>query len=298
MTRDMETSASYTTGAVASEDGTTIGYRQLGHGPGVVLVHGGMQAAQNFMKLAAALSDAFTVYVPNRRGRGSSGPHGDDYSLAKECEDLHAVVSGTGARNVFGLSSGAIVVLQAALTLPSIQRIAIYEPPLSVGGSTPTAWVPRLDREIDQGKLASAMVTVIKGTQDSTRVGALPRFILVPLMKLAISAEARSAKDDDVPLKALIPTMRFDPRLVAETADTLEKFKALRAEVLLLGGSRSAAYLRTALDALRAVLPHAERVEFPGLDHLAADNHGKPERVAQELRRFFGEPQVEVARRS
>src|SRR5262249_10761453 len=57
-------SMGYATGSVTSEDGTTVGYRRLGRGPGLVLVHGGMQAAHSFMKLATALSDAFTVYVP------------------------------------------------------------------------------------------------------------------------------------------------------------------------------------------------------------------------------------------
>ncbi|MEU1641010.1 alpha/beta hydrolase, partial [Nonomuraea sp. NPDC005701] len=58
---------------VRSADGTTIGYRRSGRGPGLILVHGGMQASQHFTKLAAALSTEFTVYVPDRRGRGLSG---------------------------------------------------------------------------------------------------------------------------------------------------------------------------------------------------------------------------------
>ena len=66
-------------------------------------------------------------------------------------------------------------------------------------------------------------------------------------------------------------------------------FKTMRAEVLLLGGARSQRYLRSALDALAQVIPRAHRVEFPGVGHLAADNDGKPELVASELRRFFRE---------
>ena len=42
----------YTTGSVTSKDGTTIGYRQLGQGPALVLVQGAMGSAQNFMQLA------------------------------------------------------------------------------------------------------------------------------------------------------------------------------------------------------------------------------------------------------
>ena len=124
--------------SVVSRDGTTVGYRQMGSGPGVVLVHGGMQASQNFMKLAAALAEQFTVCVPDRRGRGLSGPFGDDYCLQRECEDLQAVLRQTNTHFVFGLSSGALVCLQAALIIPEIRKAALYEPPLSVNSSAPT----------------------------------------------------------------------------------------------------------------------------------------------------------------
>lgn len=67
----------------------------------------------------------------------------------------------------------------------------------------------------------------------------------------------------------------------------MDSFKGVPAEVLLLGGSKSPRYLEKTLDGLGNVLPNARRVEFPGLGHLAADNTGKPELVAQELRRFF-----------
>ena len=65
----------YTTAFVTSSDGTTIGYRQLGHGPGVVVLHGAMESAQSHMQLADSVSSSFTVYLPDRRGRGMSGPY-------------------------------------------------------------------------------------------------------------------------------------------------------------------------------------------------------------------------------
>jgi pimeloyl-ACP methyl ester carboxylesterase len=73
------THQTYTTGSVTSKDGTIIGYRQLGSGPGIILVHGAVSSSQLFMKLGAALSDAFTVYIPDRRSRGLSGLFGDNY---------------------------------------------------------------------------------------------------------------------------------------------------------------------------------------------------------------------------
>jgi pimeloyl-ACP methyl ester carboxylesterase len=72
----MSTSQKYTKSSVTSKDGTIIGYRQMGSGPGIIIMHGGISSSQYYMKLGAALSDEFTVYIPDRRGRGLSGSLG------------------------------------------------------------------------------------------------------------------------------------------------------------------------------------------------------------------------------
>jgi pimeloyl-ACP methyl ester carboxylesterase len=287
--------ASYTTGAVTSavtsKDGTTIGYRQLGHGPGVVLLHGAMSSAHSHMQLAEALADAFTVYVPDRRGRGLSGPFGDEYSMQTEVDDVDALLSATGAHNVFGVSSGGLICLQAALTLPAIHKAAIYEPPFFVNGALPLAELTRYDREIAQGQVAAALISGMKAAQMGPPIfNAMPRWLLERLTGMAMKSEEKKGSGGYVPMRALAPTLHYDFRLVAEMNEKLESFRAIRAEVLLLGGSKSPAYLKSALDALEKTLPHARRVDFPGLDHAAAvnaDRGGKPESVAQALRGFF-----------
>ena len=273
--------------SVESKDGTTIGYRQLGRGPGLVLIHGGMMAAHSFMKLATGLSDDFTVFIPDRRGRGSSGSFGRGYGLRKEVEDVAAIIDRTGAHCVFGLSSAAIIALESALQLPVIRKLALYEPPLSINGSNPAAWLPRYDLEIAAGNLPAAMVSVSKGVPVSPVFSRLPRWIGTLLMKLAIPAEAKQTKNDDVSLAALIPTMHGDAQVVIDAADKLNSYRDVKPHGLLLGGSRSPHSLKIALDALAATLPNVQRVEIAGVGHMAADNGGQPERVAQELLRFF-----------
>jgi hypothetical protein len=44
-----------------SAGGRVVGYRQLGHGPGVLLVHGGMSSGDTHMQMADAMADEFTV---------------------------------------------------------------------------------------------------------------------------------------------------------------------------------------------------------------------------------------------
>jgi pimeloyl-ACP methyl ester carboxylesterase len=283
-----------TTGSVTSADGTTIGYRQYGHGPAIVLEQGAMGSAHNFMQLAGALADTFTVYVPDRRGRGLSGPYGKDYSIQKDVEDMDALLTKTGAHNVFGLSSGALIALKAALTLPAIHKAAIFEPPLSINSSTPLAWLTRYDQEMAQGKVAAALITGMKGAQMGPPIfNAMPRWLLELLTSMGMKSEEKKGSGGYVPMRELASTLRYDFQLVVEMSEKLESFRALRAEVLLLGGSKSPTYLKVALDALEKVLPQVKRIEFPGLGHEASwntDRGGQPESVAQELRRFFAKP--------
>ena len=247
-----------------------------------------MQASQNFTRLAGALADAFTLYVPDRRGRGLSGEVGNAYSLQKECEDLEALLAKTDAHFVFGLSSGALIALEGALTLPGIRKVALYEPPIIVAGhASPMHWVARYDRELAQGHLAAAMVSVLKGTGDPDVFSSLPRFFLVPLMGFAIQSDAGNIQGDQVPIEKLIPTIHYDAQLPMPI-ETLD-LKALKADVLLLGGTKSQAFLKAAMDALASRLPQAKRVQLAGVGHMAADDTGKPERVAVELQEFFSE---------
>jgi pimeloyl-ACP methyl ester carboxylesterase len=277
----------FQTGIVSSRDGTTVGYRRIGTGPGVILLHGGMQAAQSFTKLATALSDRFTVYVPDRRGRGMSGPFTGDHGITKEIEDLQALLRATGARNVFGLSAGAVIALQTALSGPEIAKLALYEPPLSFDAVSSTQWVARYERELNSGKLASAFVSIIKGTGDPGGIQLVPRFVLIPMMKLALKADQKTRRPGLVSIGDLIPTMRYDSRTVIDSAGSLDRFAAVRSHVLLLGGAKSAQYLKAAVDGLSTVLPDARRVTMPGVGHTAAEDTGTPDRVAAELRTFF-----------
>lgn len=283
----------YSTRRVTSKDGTTIRYRQLGHGPGVVMLHGSMESAQSHMRLAEALGDAFTVYLPDRRGHMLGVPLAENYSMGKEVDDLDALLTETGSHNVFGVSSGGLIALRAALTLPAVRKAALYEPALLLSSPSP-ALLKRLDDEIVQGKTAAALVTGMKGAQMGPPLfNAMPRWLLERLTNTAIAQEDEQAKQGDVTMRMLAPTLHYDFQLVNEMAQTLESFRAVRIQVLLLGGSKSQAFLKDALDALEQVLPHVRRVEFPGLDHGGSsdpsptNHHGNPGLVAQELRRYF-----------
>ena len=283
-------SPDHSTGTLTSRDGTVIGYRQLGSGPGVVLLHGAGQSSQNFLTLARAMADQFTLYVPDRRGRGMSGSYSKHHGLDNEVDDVEALLRETGAHYVFGLSSGAVIALEAALRIPGIAKLALYEPPLETETMTQRAWVSRYERELARGDLAAALVTVLKGTADRTPFRFVPRILLEGGIRLGIRSAGRKPSPPGVvhPLD-LIATIHYDAIVVAEAAGRLERFATLGCEVLLLGGKRSNKSLGAAVDGLAEVLPGARRVTLSRVGHTAADNSGKPELVAAELRSFFGD---------
>jgi len=282
------TDRKYQTGSVVSKDGTVVGYRQMGSGPSLIIVHGGLDAAQTHMKLGRLLSDKFTVYIPDRRGRGLSGPFGENYGLQREVEDVEALLQKTGAHYLFGVSSGGLIILQSSLALKGIHKIAVYEPLVYLDKSDMDRFndmVRRFDEEVSEGKYVEATVDIAKA--DVPSLQRVPSFLLEMFFALVYVIDDIRSKGNDVRLTALLPTLKFDVQLVNETEGRLEDFRKVPVEVLLLGGSKSESLLKESLDALSSVLPHVHRIELPGLDHKAAANGGKPERIAEELLKFF-----------
>ena len=292
------TTAEITTGSVLSKDGTRIGYLRVGRGPAVVLLHGSSESARSHTQLASALADAFTVYLPDRRGRGLSGPHRPDHSMRTEVEDLQAVLTESGAQKVFGVSTGGLIVLETARIQPAIRKIAAYEPGLLMDATRYTGWVSRFDREMAQGKVAAAVITSVRGLDLAPPVFKLmPRPLAVALTNKSMESEERKASGDAVTIHQLAPTLRYEGLLLAETAGTIGTFAEVAADVLLLGGDmKRPAFIKPAYDALARTLPHNRRMRFSGLDHGGSadvspiNRRGKPEIVAPEIRSFLAQP--------
>ena len=276
----------YTKGYVTSKDGTTIGYRQMGSGPGIILLHGGVNASQHLMKLGVLLSDEYTVYIPDRRGRGMSGPVGEEYSIEKEDEDMDALLKKTGSHYVFGTADGGLFVLHAAISNPAIHKVVAYEPLIfngQPGIEEFRSFIRKLDKNMADGDVAKATVDLIK---DSNATG-IPNFIFVPLLKLFFWINIKTVKGDDVSFQELIPPLDDELHLVEKTEGTLEDYKNVSAKVLLLEGSKTDSLLKDSVNALSKILPYSNFIELKGLNHDAAQDYGKPEPIAKEIKKFL-----------
>ncbi|HWT47935.1 MAG TPA: alpha/beta fold hydrolase [Mycobacterium sp.] len=287
---------------MTSKDGTTIGFRQLGHGPGVVILHGGALASQHYMKLGAALADQFTVYIPDRRGRGMSGPYGPHYSIQREDEDLEAIVTATGAQYVFGTADGGLFALHASMSVPAIRKVAVFEPVIFVGQPGLDDFKGLIDRQEclqSRGDVVALLAAMAKeaaiagdsrGHSVSLPYRLLGRVMTQPIFcRVMLWADARLVKGDDVALRDLIPALKPELEQVKATEGTIDEYKTVTAEVLLMCGTQAEPLFTGTLDALANVLPRATRVELPRVNHGAAqDQGGTPAIIADQLQQFFG----------
>jgi len=87
----------------------------------------------------------------------------------------------------------------------------------------------------------------------------------------------------------LIVAWKEELDVVKATEGTLDDYKNVSADVLLMCGANAPTLFTGTIDALQEVLPRATRVELPGLNHGGAqDSGGDPGVIADQLRRFFG----------
>ncbi len=262
---------------VISKDGTPISYDPLGKGPAVILVSGAMGVRAHFIPLAELLSKHFTVFNYDRRGRGDSGDT-LPYAVEREIEDIEALINQAGgSAGVYGISSGAILALEAASQLSaSVNKLALYEPPFILDDSRPPLpqdYVAQLNRAIAAGRRSEAVEIFM------TRAILLPAEYLEPMRNDPSWAE----------MEQIAHTIAYDGTIVGDTMsgkplspELVKRIAAVTMPTLVMDGEMSEAFFHHAAQALVDILPNAERRTLSGQEHGVA-----PEALAPVLVEFF-----------
>jgi pimeloyl-ACP methyl ester carboxylesterase len=100
--------------------GHTVGYRCVGEGPLIVLIHGITSSSEAWREVMPRLADRYTVVAPDLFGHGRSAKPRGDYSLgayASGIRDLLGVL-GFESGSAVGHSLGGGVALQFAYQFP------------------------------------------------------------------------------------------------------------------------------------------------------------------------------------
>jgi len=272
---------------VTSRDGTLIGYLRQGVGPGVVLVQGAMADVHAYRDLARGLASSFTVITAERRGHGMSPlPYSAKHTIQRDVEDLDAVMTATDATGLFGLSSGAVIALEATRTLARVKRLAVYEPPFYRDGIDRDG-ISRLDSEIAHGQLGAALVDalVTAGTAPAL-IARAPRPLARSVARIVLAVQAQQPGPASS-LRQLLPGVRYDFHDVAERDGSIGEHASIDRPVLLLSGSASPAFLRSAIRELAEIIRGSRHIEFDKLGHDGPWNSGGTAEISAALRTFF-----------
>jgi len=275
---DSET-VSTTSQFVTSKDGTRINYQTMGTGAALIIIPGALSLAADYVPLATALADTFTVHIIERRGRGLSGAMGADYSIVKECEDVAAVQAKTGAQLLFGHSYGGLVAFEAARNNQALRKIAVYEPGVSINHSIPIDWATAYQNHVAAGKPLDAFIDFIRGSGPAF-MKMLPNWWLRLIMPMVIKGEEW---DKTV---ALLPSNLIEHKEVARLDNTFQTYRDVSAKVLLMAGGKSPAFREKTLQTLSGVLPQSEIKICPKLDHFGPTGNRISE-VAQVIKDYF-----------
>jgi pimeloyl-ACP methyl ester carboxylesterase len=270
----MTTTTAPVTQTVTSADGTKIAYEKAGSGPALLVVDGAMcyRSFGPAAALAKQLQDRFTVYTYDRRGRGESGDT-KPYSVHREIEDIAALIGAAGGSvNVFAMSSGAALSLEAASKLDGIEKLAIYEAPFIVDDTHPprVGFQETLDEHIAKNDRSGALKFFMK------TVGA-------PSIMVAVMSLTPPWKK----LKAVAHTLPYDARVVGDRGLghplPPNAWPGATMPVLAFIGGKSPKVMHNAQQAIVDQLPDASLVELPGQTHMV-----KAPVVAPHLSQFYG----------
>jgi pimeloyl-ACP methyl ester carboxylesterase len=260
--------------AVHSADGTGIAFERFGAGDPLIVIDGAIAYAEvgPSRKLAAALADRFTAYRYDRRGRGASGDT-RPYSVAREVDDIAALVEHAGGRAALvGISSGAVLALEAADAGVSAKSLVLYEPPFIIDTSRkpfPADYRQQLDRLLIAGDKGGAVKLFMR------QVG-LPG-PLVAMMPLFPAWKK---------LQAVAPTLAYDAQLMGDlqAGEPLpaHRWESVQVRTLVASGAKSPAWLQRGADVLAQLLPNAARVTVAGASHAV-----QADRVAPVIAEFL-----------
>lgn len=236
-----------------------------GHGPLVVLIHGGMNTGAIAWFAQSELAARYQLRIYDRAGYGASAPLSAGEDIELDARLIAAEL--TDVAHLVGHSSGAIVAMNVAAQVPTlVKSLTLIEPP---------AW-----RHLDDPRLleVAAATDSLWEDRDASDREWLKRFIAL----LGGAAQPDAILDI---LEPHVATMRRVARHPSDFRLPIEALRAAAIPVLMVSGGNNEAFelvsnqIAEQLDARRAVIP--------GAGH-AVQMTGPP--FNETLERFLAQP--------
>ncbi len=243
---------------VISKDGTSIAYDKSGKGPALVLVDGAFCFREYGVTpdIVPLLSDHFTVYSYDRRGRGESTDKAP-YSVENEIEDLKEIIEITGeVPFICGFSSGAQLVLLAIGKGIQVKRMALFEPPYvinSVNGSAPPKdAAANLANFVSLGKRGDAVKYFM------TKVMGMPSIFVFLFKQFGKSMWKKN--------ESVANTLPYDVTIMGDYSVPKEA-ASINVPTIVIVGEKSPQSIRNAVEEVAHTIPRSQLRLLKGQSH-------------------------------
>lgn len=252
--------------------GLRVGYRRVGRGQPIVLLHGGFQDSRSWAPQLAGLSDEFTIYALDAPGFGASDDPPETWTTGDYGDHLASVLAALGLDRplIVGLSFG------------SVHALALYhQRPDSVGAlllaSAYAGWAGSLTPEEVERRLEASLRDV-EGPPERIIEQWLPTWFTPQAPQEVVTAAAEV-------MRGFHPSGTRTALRALGAVDLHHVLATITAPTLFVYGD---ADIRSPLDPvgrqMRASVPGSQLVVVPGAPHVL--NLEQPEEFNSVVRDF------------
>ena len=254
--------------------GLTIAFERVGHGPALVLLHGGLSDRREWRAQLDGLADAFTVFAWDAPGCGGSDEPPATFRMDDYARVLAQFVEAIGAKapTVLGLSWGSTLALELYRLRPDIPRALIL-------AAAYAGWAGSLPPDVITERLEDALRDLALPPEDVAL-----RFLPTLFTERASTAMREEAMQ--VMREARPSGVRPMVFAMAE-ADLRPVLPTIQVPTLLLYGEEDERSPLTVAEEMHDAIPTSTLVVLPEVGHQS--NIETPERFNAAVRSFVAD---------
>jgi pimeloyl-ACP methyl ester carboxylesterase len=255
-----------------------IAYRQTGHGPDLLCLHGIGASMIIYRRFTPLVSSEFRVTCLDFPGFGKSGkPRELSYGLDEQARHLRSTVEALGLKRpvVVASSMGGAISMAAAVTTPDLFKGIVALAPATDPTRIPTSLLPmakfgealhRLNPEKTRYAIVKTVVAQVIGRRELIT----PGLVALYFEPFRISELAS------------IAFMKAFHLLADRRLPTL--FRELKTPLLIIRGLRDRLVKQSSCEDLHRIVPDSGLITHPTAGHHSMED--EPEFIADEVRKF------------